>query len=315
MKQLILNQIIERYGHSFEPLFEQIPSVVTSLWWRCKNCKNEFEASVSQMRQRKNAGYESCWKCDPPKHGRPFSDLVGRAIAGFMVLEKEGDSYWCLCRSQHKILLPQKILVEKHPTCMQCLQNRPTSIVGDPVVLNGKIQLIGHRFGKLVVVEEMEPQKRMGKSSDRISGMKIYTSWRWKCQCDCGSYIVVNTGKLQKGRRVSCGRCGMITIGDRRFGSILEAAIYLKLKQDGVEFSHNQEYPQMGRKRYDFFIPSTNTYIETSSFNPESRAWNSYYDRIREKKRHVETILGGKFEFINRTCTKEERIQVFSKLI
>lgn len=51
--------------------------------------------------------------------------------------------------------------------------------------------LIGKRFGKLTVAEKL-PQKE-----DRY-----YT---WRCRCDCGGEIIVNTKRLTRGTVTSCG--------------------------------------------------------------------------------------------------------------
>ncbi len=51
--------------------------------------------------------------------------------------------------------------------------------------------LIGKRFGKLVVMEKL-PEKQ-----DRY--------FTWRCKCDCGGEIVVNTKRLTRGTITDCG--------------------------------------------------------------------------------------------------------------
>lgn len=58
-----------------------------------------------------------------------------------------------------------------------------------------KIDLIGQRFGRLVVVKEAEPHTTKG-------GRKIY---RWECVCDCGNTCVVATSDLRNNHTLSCG--------------------------------------------------------------------------------------------------------------
>ena len=53
------------------------------------------------------------------------------------------------------------------------------------------IDLLGRRFGKLLVVEKL-PERQ-----DR------YTTWR--CRCDCGGEIIVNTRRLQRSTVTDCG--------------------------------------------------------------------------------------------------------------
>lgn len=55
----------------------------------------------------------------------------------------------------------------------------------------GKINLIGQRFGRLVVIGEA------GRSK---SGYVL-----WKCRCDCGSETVVSSDSLRSGDTTSCG--------------------------------------------------------------------------------------------------------------
>lgn len=51
--------------------------------------------------------------------------------------------------------------------------------------------LTGKRIGKLIVIEELDERK---------NGCIM-----WKCRCDCGNEIVVETRKLTSGRVTSCG--------------------------------------------------------------------------------------------------------------
>lgn len=81
--------------------------------------------------------------------------------------------------------------------------------------------LTGQRFGKLTVLERTEEKQ------DRY--------WLWRCRCDCGGEILVNTGRLNKGSVTSCGCVPRATakngsvaedLAGRRFGklTVLERA-------------------------------------------------------------------------------------------
>lgn len=52
---------------------------------------------------------------------------------------------------------------------------------------------IGNRYGKLTVIDFAE----------RTSYNKI----KWKCKCDCGNEVNVQTGHLHSGTQISCGKC------------------------------------------------------------------------------------------------------------
>ncbi len=71
---------------------------------------------------------------------------------------------------------------------------------------------VGFKSGKLTVVE---------KTDQRKSGYMI-----WKCKCDCGNIILVDTRKLQRGTAVSCGCTphiipGTTDLTGKRFGKLV----------------------------------------------------------------------------------------------
>lgn len=82
-----------------------------------------------------------------------------------------------------------------------------------------KLNLIGKRFGKLVVTSE----------APNANGMAGQT--QWVCQCDCGNTAIVRTNQLNKGGTKSCGCINKITrnrkkdlIGER-FGRLKVVAL------------------------------------------------------------------------------------------
>lgn len=92
--------------------------------------------------------------------------------------------------------------------------------------MSNRRNLLNKRFGSLVVVE------RLPEKEDR------YATWR--CKCDCGGEIVVNTKRLQRGTITSCGcipkknaRYGAITenLAGRRFGKLV--ALHLAERKNG----------------------------------------------------------------------------------
>ena len=58
-----------------------------------------------------------------------------------------------------------------------------------------KLNLVGERFSRLVVLKEVEPYVSPG-------GHKIS---KWLCQCDCGTTTEVITNNLRRGLTKSCG--------------------------------------------------------------------------------------------------------------
>lgn len=53
------------------------------------------------------------------------------------------------------------------------------------------VDLVGNRYGRLVVLEKAEPDK--------------HSHTRWLCQCDCGNQKIIDGGSLKKGLTKSCG--------------------------------------------------------------------------------------------------------------
>lgn len=73
-----------------------------------------------------------------------------------------------------------------------------------------KKNLIGKRFGKLVVIESTDQRK---------NGYMI-----WKCHCDCGNDILVDYRKLMCGTAMDCGCSsikGKVDLRGRRFGKLM----------------------------------------------------------------------------------------------
>lgn len=87
--------------------------------------------------------------------------------------------------------------------------------------------LTGMRFGNLTVME------KTGKQEDRY--------WTWRCKCDCGQEIVVNTKRLKRGTisHCGCGKKNLISLGKvpedlsgKRYGKLM--VLYLdKYREDG----------------------------------------------------------------------------------
>ena len=72
-----------------------------------------------------------------------------------------------------------------------------------------KSDLVGKRFGKLVVIEEC--------------GRNNHKQVLWKCKCDCGNkeYVIATTNSLNSGRVVSCGCRKKKDLTGERFGKLV----------------------------------------------------------------------------------------------
>ena len=285
--------------------------------WMCLKCGKPFEKSISSVRNKTKKGVSGCPLCvlPKPKGRRASKDLIGKTLSGLFVLSQQhgtpGDRWECQCPAGHKSVFDRQALNNRVATCPVCDNLKTEGKTGEPPTNSQKaIDLTGFRFGKLYVLGKGDV-KRSWSCGERH---KWHTVVYWKCRCDCGRECQYPTLKLREGRRTGCGKCSGVRIHGIQFGSMLEAVVYLNLLQSGKSFKHNCVYPRLGKKRYDFYVPSENLYIETSSYNPSFNRWHQYLNKIELKRRHVETVLGGKFEFINRSCTPKE-LQAISTVI
>lgn len=114
-----------------------------------------------------------------------FMDLTGKRIGKLTIEEptdqrKNGYIVWkCQCDCGKEIFVDYRKLMRGTAKDCGC----------DSV--QGKLDLRGKRFGKLVAISDT------GKSS---AAGRI-----WFCQCDCGGTIEAPSGQLVKGFRKSCG--------------------------------------------------------------------------------------------------------------
>lgn len=90
------------------------------------------------------------------------------------------------------------------------------------------IELRNKKFGKLTVID--------------LVGKDKYYNKLWKCQCDCGSVVIVRQGHLMSGHTTSCG-CNKYQLDDlsnKRFGMLT----VLHRTDDYVVPSNGKHYVQ-----------------------------------------------------------------------
>lgn len=118
---------------------------------------------------------------------------IGNRYGRLLVLERaknnhRGEAQWlCQCDCGNQVIVKGVSLRTGHTRSCGCLQKERVRQTG----FNNTSDLLGQRFGKLLVVE-------------RIPGDKNNTG-KWKCQCDCGGYAITSTFYLLSGHTKSCG--------------------------------------------------------------------------------------------------------------
>lgn len=131
-----------------------------------------------------------------------IGDMVNQRFGLLTVLSITKD-HRCLCQcdcGNKKIILPANIKAGRTKSC-GCLEQKNRE--------NRKKNLVGQRFGRLLVIEE---------TSNRIDRNIV-----WKCQCDCGNLHYTTTRNLVRNETKSCG-CILTersNIAGKRFGKLI----------------------------------------------------------------------------------------------
>jgi len=123
-----------------------------------------------------------------------MKDMTGKKFGRWTVLEWSGYSspkdkraMWkCICEcGKIGIISGTSLRLGTSKSC-GCLQKEST--IGN---VNNRINLVGRRFGRLIVIE--------------FGGHDKYQGSLWKVKCDCGTVKIVNGNGLRRGYTTSCG--------------------------------------------------------------------------------------------------------------
>lgn len=127
--------------------------------------------------------------------------MIGKRFGKLVVVERAGTHitpsgqrkviWLCKCDCGNETVVQAQDLTAGHTKSCGCL---PTKSRG-----SGLHNLIGQRFGKLVVIQRSEEDYKYESKG------KITTSPRWICQCDCGNIITAQGGNLRSGATTNCG--------------------------------------------------------------------------------------------------------------
>lgn len=190
---------------------------------------------------------EEIKKIYPPFEGRIRKnciDLTNKRFGRLLVLYRYktntsgGQAKWvCQCDCGKIKPISGASLRNGHTTSCGCLTYENASKAN----INN---LIGKRFGKLVVIEDTKKRIRH----------KVV----WLCKCDCGNQVERLSDTLSSGDSLSCG-CHNQSIGSINIENILKEnnILYEKEKSfSGLTGKNNTPY------RFDFYLPEYNRLIE-----------------------------------------------------
>jgi hypothetical protein len=137
----------------------------------------------------------------------------------------------------------------------------------------------------------LTPEKVFPKSGKRV--------W-WKCKN--GHEWIAKIYSRSNGN--GCKLCKYINLTNGySFKSKVEAFIYISKYKNNSDVICQKKH---GKYIFDFFIISENKYVEVTSFYPDWKYWNKYWNRIKRKKEYIEKIVGAKFEFIQYKMTESD---------
>lgn len=129
----------------------------------------------------------------------------------------------------------------------------------------------------------------------------------WKCK-KCGYEWVAIVNDRRRGNNCPC--CNGIKLRNGVFcQSIIEAYYYIMFSKKKIRFLYNKKYggnKKFKNRRYDFYLPEENKYIEVTSYDKGWKHWKMYYKKIVEKRKYVENILNANFVFISRQLLHDE---------
>lgn len=144
--------------------------------WLCKcECGNVVSVTSANLRSG-NTTSCGCNKC-PDIKGMRFGKLIVISSP-----KMKGKYKYCTCKCDcgNTVDVRMHLLTGGYTKSCGCLRK----------ISKNFIDLSGHRFGKLTVIE------RIGTKNN---------SPYWKCKCDCGNYTNATSANLKSGNVISCG--------------------------------------------------------------------------------------------------------------
>ncbi|WHY64705.1 hypothetical protein [Neobacillus sp. SuZ13] len=182
----------ERFGNLVGVKKIENKNTLTRWLFRC-DCGNEVECYLSNVTTGKT---KSCGKkcglkvhlLDNRKVKGIRTDFTGQRFDRLIVIKKLDDKngytqFRCKCDCGNEKITSGRNLKYGVTKSCGCLHK---DIAGTTNFEN----LVGQRFGKLIVVEQ---------------GTSKWNKLHWLCKCDCGNETVVSTSGLKTGHTKSCG--------------------------------------------------------------------------------------------------------------
>jgi len=176
-----------------------------------------------------------------------LKDETGKVYGYLTVIEraendKEGRAQWrCKCKCGNEVVVPGKKLRSGNTKSCGCYQRERAAQSN----MDRVGSLVGQRFGKLLVLEEIGFVTKTNGKRRRL----------YRCLCDCGNICEVQHQYLAYGDTTSCG-C---------IRSKGEFQVEQLLKEKGIDFKREYSFDDLqdiDKLRFDFAIFKNNKLIK-----------------------------------------------------
>ena len=276
-----------------------------SVWWKCKY-GHEWKAEPNNRKNGCNCPYCSCNKvseknslvCNHPSLIREWDYKKNKDLNPDNFSEGSNKSVWWKCRKCHNSWLAKIVHRTRGSACPFCCGNK--------VAYNTSF---GFRCKRLLREWDFARNKIDPYTISSNSHMKVY----WICKRG----HMWKASVLNRNQGSGCPHCDKIILKDKtQWDSMVEAYYYLKLKKEYSILKYHRQYPKLGnknigRRMYDFYVPSIDTYFEVTSFSDNDFLSYAHYAdyllNISIKRDYVKKILKSNFKFIQRKLSKKER--------
>lgn len=241
----------------------------TKLRYMCKYCHKEHYASPNQLSKTKSG----CRCKDIPRntlkksHSEYLEDLRNRNISDIVPIEEYlGKS----TKSLHKCLV-----------CNYEWKVTPQNILnghGCPVHTNRAVVCgINDMWTTNPELARLLANPDDGYKYTQCSGIKV----DWKCP-DCNNLILQRKISSVFNQGLSCAIC-------RDYISIPTKIVFSLLSENNIQFVSDTTFDWSNSKRYDFYIPKTNTIIEVHGSQHYSKGFEYLGGRTPEEEQENDT--------------------------
>lgn len=235
-------------------------------WWVQCECGNIEKIRADGLKT-------SCYKCSNETKAQKLKQILAQDLSGqkfgrlTVLYPTEGQNgkgmHWhCKCECGNEIDVIAGSLTSGNTKSCGCLKKENAHFT------QLKLNLVGQRFGKLLVVEETKERQ--------------YEKVVWKCQCDCGNIVYLNTTRLRQGNDISCG-CQKTSYGASQIENLL--------KNNNLNYEKEYSNKELKGKRFDFvLLNENNEVVRLIEFDGEqhyrySGGWNTKENMLLTQKR------------------------------